>query len=437
MRGTLSSLTVPCLALLLLLSSATPALGTCNNLAKLRLAAHRESWVLPYLNIAGLAYTDESNSAIGNISIDLPRLVNSLPPLPCPYMAGTVPGRWVFEWGAARSRDNSNLIYAASYRVFTNTTSVPFNASSPLFPPVFLAFGVRGTDTLTNGTGLVLQLLEDFEPFTTVDWGAIAEASPAGIRCPLSSVNGTPPAGQFSASPRVAWGSCVGLKSLMVLTSRPATLGGGPTTALGFLNSFIARWSSAVRVIVTGHSLGGTQTTAVALYLQSRVSRRSTRIGAFPFAPSTAGNAAFASLFNSTIGARSQLYMNSLDLVPHGYQYVVATLGLWFLYGGPLPPSYLIPLVPLVYEGLKNIGYTHPAPNNWMQGRYNPNSNATYPAPSQWGSQLEWQHSVPEYYEMLCYYFAKVKSGGTARKTMADYPLGGSVCDRVWWEWKS
>lgn len=263
----------------------------------------------------------------------------------------------------------------------------------------------------------MLQLLEDFQPFTTVDWNSnIASKGAAAITCPLKLNTSS-----YSTRPAVAWGSCVGLKVLMTLTAKPTTVGSSRVNAVNFLNAFLTRWSTKVPVIVTGHSLGGTQTTAVSLYLASRNSKAS--IGAFPFAPSTAGNAAFAALWNTTLGSRSQLYMNTLDLVPHGYQYIPATLGLWFLYGGPLPPDYLIPLVPLVYAGVKSIGYTHPNPNNWMVGKYNPLATTLYPSNSSWASQLEYQHFPPTYYSMLCYYFAQVSGGGNVRKTMEDYPL--------------
>ncbi|KAI9020392.1 hypothetical protein DFJ74DRAFT_673002 [Hyaloraphidium curvatum] len=407
------------------LAPPTSALPACANLARLRAAAQTEVWSLPILNIAGIAYTDESTSVIGNASADLNTTVSTLlPPLPCPYVGATakVPGKWVVEWGPAISPGNANFIYAASYRLAN--TSAAFSANSSAFPPVFLAFGVRGTDSKSNGTALLLQLLEDFQPFTTVNWASnIASRAPLGIRCPLpiGGGNGTRPnQSQPSTSPVVAWGSCIGLKTLMTITARSPTLGGGRVNALAFLNAFLARWGTGVPVTVTGHSLGGTQTTTVAMYLQARVP--AARVGAFPIAPATAGNKAFADLFTATMGNRSRLYMNTLDIVPHGYQFVLPTLGLWFLYGGPATPAALVPVTLLAADLVSGIGYTHPMPHSWMRGRYAPNSNATYPSDSAWGSQLEWQHFPPTYYAMMCYYFRK--TGGVSRRTMADYPLG-------------
>lgn len=425
--------------LAVLVASLVGPASACIDLPALRSYVFKETWTLPYLSLAAIDYIDESDAFIGNAPADIKKGIETyLPKLPCPITStgktipkqtAKVPGKWLLEWGPAISRDNANLIYAASYRLFTNITNVPFNASSPTFPPVFLAFAVRGTDSETNGTGLLVQLLEDFQPFTTVDWNTnIASKNPLGIKCPLPSLNqtsGTANHSLPSANPVLAWGSCIGLKALITLTSRPAYMAGGPMNALSFLNAFIKSWGAKVPVVVTGHSLGATSATTVSMYLQTRVNApKQVKVGAFPFAPSTAGNAAFAALFNSTIGSRSNLYMNTIDLVPHGYQYIIATLGLYFLYGGPLPPSYLIPLIPIVYEGVKDIGYTHPSPHHWMRGRYNPNTNSTYPAPTQWTSELTWQHLPPQYFGMLCYYFGKVAGGGTVRTTMLDYPLG-------------
>ncbi|KAI9012244.1 hypothetical protein DFJ74DRAFT_683120 [Hyaloraphidium curvatum] len=416
------------LAAAILLAAPVSATVPCGDLARLRSFAQKEVWALPYLNLASIAYTDESTGSVASAAADINTTVNTvLPQLPCPYVATKpkVPGRWFLEWGPAVSRDNANFVYAVSYRLNTNTTNVPFSANSSAFPPVFLAFAIRGTDTLTNGTALVLQLLEDFQPFTTVDWSSnIASRGPLAIRCPLPIGGGNNSNSNVSApfpSPAVAWGSCIGLKSLMALTSRPASLGGGPANALGFLNAFVARWGSSVPVLVTGHSLGGTQTTMLAMYLQARVTGgTAVKVGAFPIAPATAGNKPFASLFTSTLGARSQLYMNTLDFVPHGYQFVLPTLGLWFLYGGPATPAPLVPLTLLAADLIKDIGYTHPTPHNWMRGRYAPAANQTYPG-SPWGAQLEWQHFPPNYYSMMCYYFKK--GTGKVRTTMADYPL--------------
>jgi hypothetical protein len=78
-------------------------------------------------------------------------------------------------------------------------------------------------------------------------------------------------------------------------------------------------------IYVTGHSLGGTLTPVIALWLSQM--GKGFIIEAMPFAGMTPGNAAFADLFGpgTKLNGRVTRYNNTLDTVPYGWDRVLDT----------------------------------------------------------------------------------------------------------------
>lgn len=209
-------------------------------------------------------------------------------------------------------------MYAASYRAASDNS------------PVFLAVVIRGTDIAAGGAAVLKQVLQDFEACYVVDWD--------------SNVLNCKKVAKDAGKLQIAKGSCDGMKALLALSS-DATDGslGKPVTGITlipFLDAFKAKFPT-VPVVVTGHSLGGTQTTAIAQYLSDNWAKGTTVITAHPIAPATAGTALWAARYSTTFKGKSQSYINSLDLVPMGFGQVKNVSTLWGDYGGAAAPFYI------------------------------------------------------------------------------------------------
>jgi hypothetical protein len=147
---------------------------------------------------------------------------------------------------------------------------------------------------------------------------------------PLSSAywddgNEDTPFGQMQTWPgaegigaKISAGSWRGFQNLMALTDGTRTL-----------ESVLGGLAPDAKLGVTGHSLGGTLSPVVALWLNER--RKDIDLVVVPFAGMTPGNLAFRSLFG--IGAPLQgrvfRYNNTLDTVGYGWDRVLAT---WSFY---------------------------------------------------------------------------------------------------------
>ncbi|HEX8283713.1 MAG TPA: hypothetical protein VF588_10185 [Pyrinomonadaceae bacterium] len=225
------------------------------------------------MTLAAFAYADANQ--IGGLLRD-----NTPPPASPPGATEyATQGRWALVWGPARSRHNSNQMYVA------------YNADAPAY-----AVAVRGTEPSWTVGGL-LQLYEDLEVDETVAW----------------SYPPTPGA-------LIAKGTDVGLKDLLGMAD--------PNTGESLLEYLTANVSTAP-VFVTGHSLGGCLASVLALYLDYELSQAGVGTAVIPytFAGPTAGNQAFADLFDGL--TQFSRYYNTLDAIPFAWADLSGIVGLY------------------------------------------------------------------------------------------------------------
>lgn len=219
-----------------------------------------------------------------------------------PTYAST-PGQWVLEWGPFTDANNSNLMYVASYRLGDVTG-----------PPVFVAVAIRGTDIAAIGKGALLeQLREDLRDGTQVAWPYANPHNPDNAAA-------------------ISQGTMLGLNVLQALPgslTQPSS-----QNVAAFLTGYLARYPE-VPVVVTGHSLGGCQTTVMAAWLASQLPA-GTAIVPHSFAAPTAGNAAFIAMYQATFPYCPRWY-NPIDLVPMAYDNVQGIYALWNQCNHPCP----------------------------------------------------------------------------------------------------
>src|SRR5262249_24987326 len=145
-----------------------------------------------------------------------------------PVPQGTVKGKWILSWGPQVTDDNGNLMYGAE---FVDTVSGL---------PIFAAITIRGTDLQAKSSGVLTQLVEDLDAANQVAFPGNQAAS------------------------KIAQGTKVGLDVLTGFTDPQ----NGKIDQ--YLNNFVAG-NPGTPVVVTGHSLGGCQTTVMALFLSGKL----------------------------------------------------------------------------------------------------------------------------------------------------------------------
>ncbi len=141
-------------------------------------------------------------------------------------------------------------------------------------------------------------------PFSPAYWEGANQDNPIG---PMQPWPGAPGA-------NVSGGTWAGFQNLL-------TLSNGTTS----FAQAVAALPDGAKLYVTGHSLGGTLTPVIALWLAEM--GRGFDITACPFAGMTPGNAAFAALFGpgTALAGRVTRYNNTLDTVPYGWDRVLET----------------------------------------------------------------------------------------------------------------
>lgn len=270
---------------------SSPQISANGQLA--RNAVYTPYYGLVQLALATIAYTDpkiwQEGFLIGKLKENvrgLPALPSAPPPAPQP----TLPGSWQVEWGPCFDLTYSNVIYGATYREPSGTA-------------VFAAVVIRGTDTNAAGPGFIQQLIEDLDGEATVQMSMPATATP-------------PP------TLTVAKGTNKGLNLLLGLTPRKDWGAAGTGQVTDWVQS-IYKADPATPIVVTGHSLGGCQTTVMATYLYYYLGALAGQpvqtVVPNPFAAPTAGLDDFAANFN-TIFPKATLWWNSLDVVANAFQ---------------------------------------------------------------------------------------------------------------------
>lgn len=288
---------------------------------------------LVWLNLANTAYIQqgaEQKVIIDTIKYAFNPSSNKVyvQNLPNPDKSGdTLPGYWNVDWGPAITEDNSNLLFLVSFRQGTR----PANASDKQGDPYFFAVVIRGTDVGSDDEALLQQVLQDFNAFTKIDLPLVfidpLVPKPGKLIPPLTTA-------------AVAAGTAAGFTRMSRLTSNYYDADGARQndTLAAALLSYLDAYSG-VPLVVTGHSLGGCQTQIMATYLAWQLEATATAKdkAIFPnaYAPSTAGDAAFAAYYDNLFPG-GNFWLNTLDLVPCGFANLSEIASLWQTLTWPL-----------------------------------------------------------------------------------------------------
>lgn len=239
------------------------------------------------LSFAYVAYTDQllttgTPSLDAQIQTDIENNISAKPTGPTPYPIPPVAGQWSVVWGPV-SYTIPGAMYQTNmmYVVQLNQTAATPTAPAP--PPQY-AVAVRGT----NGTDLLDWLMDDLDIVQMIPWP------------PGSSSTGT--AGNISESTSIGLAALLnmtdptsGATLLQFLTNEMTVLTNG-------INSNPPTMSGPASVCFTGHSLGATLASTLALYVLDNQATwdpsSNAIVTTINFAGPTAGDQAFATYFD-------------------------------------------------------------------------------------------------------------------------------------------
>lgn len=162
-----------------------------------------------------------------------------------------------------------------------------------------------------------------------------------------------------------------------------------------------------IKVVVTGHSLGGEMTTTVALWLADTQGSQAKKddewdpdnhvtISAYGFAGPTAGNAEWAHYFDRRLGARTCRIWNSKDVVPHAWNLLtMAQIPNLYASAGINMPIDQQVLLKVIELGLAKNAYTqiHELQSP-LKGQVDPSKGDTF------ATQAAYQH-MEAYFDLL------------------------------------
>lgn len=247
----------------------------------------------------------------------LTRLANAAPTI----------GQWSVVWGPS-------VVQFASAWYAINTMYVAQSAADPAQYVIAIAG--------TNPSSAFDWLIEDLLVRVQVPWVYALSSAPAA---------------------KIALGTAAGLTILQNM--KPSGTRPGAGTSLTDWLQTITGAGAPLRLMVTGHSLGGALSPTLALWLADTQgipglwdpARRAT-IATMPTAGPTAGNSAFAAYSDQKLGDRVARFNNSLDVVPHAWNLTTLT-AIPALYEPKIPVSELVnSLVEKARQAAQNGDYT-------------------------------------------------------------------------------
>lgn len=195
-------------------------------------------------------------------------------------------GEWELVWGpAVYQASDSNVADNAMYIARSKITSTDF------------VVAISGTNPISKYGWIH----EDFLINPMHDW---------------------PYASGLNPQPRISNGTKIGLDALLALTYNSKQ---NLTDYLG--QQVVAAGPKPLSVTVTGHSLGGALSPAIALALKNMQGKASdwdpnsiAKIAVEPTAGPTPGDKAWAEYYNSQLGDSTDRLWNKIDIVPHAWQ---------------------------------------------------------------------------------------------------------------------
>lgn len=211
-------------------------------------------------------------------------------------------------------------------------------------------------------------------PASAFDW--LVEDAFVSAQVPWAC--GTPTPG---STPKIAAGTFIGLSILQHLAPGPGLPGSGQ-----LLRTFLrGAMTQTTEVIVTGHSLGGAFSPALALWLfDTRPTwdpKRQATLFCQPSAGPTAGNIDFVSYYTQSLGARTTRLYNRIDVVPHAWNETDLS-HIPTLYAPNIEPDATIDFLDLLARGAADSGgYTQinqattPLPGTVNTSLINPNAS--------------------------------------------------------------
>lgn len=191
--------------------------------------------------------------------------------------------RWKLVWGP--------VLYHFPISKFDDNMMYVVQDKDPKQSSHF-AVVVRGT----NFSAVLDWLVEDFDVVDQVAWIT-------------SKAHGKQPQGR----PMISKATSEGLHILQELA--PSSGPYQKQTLLDFLNNQAKAFPSGLQIDVTGHSLGGALSPALALWLAEQM-ETPVQISVYPLAGPTPGNADFVAYYQSVLGSSTHRLWNPYDLVP-------------------------------------------------------------------------------------------------------------------------
>lgn len=247
-------------------------------------------------------------------------------------------GQWKVVWGpVAWSHKGTDK---GGKRVADNTMFVARQGDGNVNPGVDnYVVAIAGTNPLSWYGWLV----EDFNVKDTVAWEYLPQGYQGGL------------------SPRVSAGTNIGVDVLMAKMTDPAKGG----TLVEFLKAEMAKATCQTQISVSGHSLGGALSAAVALALENLRQdedknwdpKNLATVCALPTAGATPGDRDFALYYDQVMGARTNRIWNKFDVVPHAWQLDMLQAASGLYYPFVVPNLLVDALVALAMEQSAGNGY--------------------------------------------------------------------------------